>query len=374
MNDTTIVGYTPSAADGFSSVVSLHAHTCHSRESLSFLPGLMARVPLIGRLIEYQTLRYRRYYGKDLDFERAYWRPPMTARAVIDSEMRHTVGRLGLRPIVSLTDHDTIEGPQTLAGAPLPCEAPASFEWTVYFGDSCVHLGVHNLPPPEAPTIAVECAAITSRPDEGRLADMLDWLQELPATLVVLNHPLWDGRGIGTLQRTLLTGWLTRYGHFLHALEINGYRSWPENQEVAALARRFRLPLVSGGDRHARAPNVLLNLTRSRTFADFAGEIRRDRHSHIVVMPEYREHWLSRTLEAVAEVLGSDPSLATGRRWVSRVFHVTDDRGDLPVAHYWEGGEPLWLKCAVGFMCLIGAPQLRPARRLALAGEQEVGL
>ncbi len=374
MNETTIVDYGPSVAEGYSSAVSLHAHTCYSRESLSFLPRLMARVPLAGQLVEYQTLRYRRYYGRDLDFGRAYWRPPLTPRAVLDSEIRHMVGRLGLRPIVSLTDHDTIEGADQLATIAVPCEAPVSFEWSVYYGGTCFHLGLHNLPRADTAAIVGECAAITAGRDESRLAEVLEWARGIRGTLVVLNHPLWDGRGIGEQQRTVLQAWLGRYGHFVDALEINGYRSWAENQDVAALARHWRLPLVSGGDRHARAPNVILNLTRSSTFADFAGEVRAQGLSRVVIMPEYREHWLSRTLESVAEVLGSDPSLAFGRRWSHRVFHVTDDQGDVPVAHYWAGSEPFWLKCAVSIMCVIGARRLKPARRLALAAEPGVSV
>ena len=46
----------------------------------------------------------------------------------------------------------------------------------------------------------------------------------------------------------------------------NGYRSWRENRDVCLLAHTWRLPIVSGGDRHGRAPNSLLNLTRARTF------------------------------------------------------------------------------------------------------------
>jgi len=51
------------------------------------------------------------------------------------------IANLGLRPLVSLTDHDNID-----AGLALEDE-PISVEWTVPYERSIVHLGIHNLPP-----------------------------------------------------------------------------------------------------------------------------------------------------------------------------------------------------------------------------------
>jgi hypothetical protein len=374
MPRTSIVEYSATVASGSASAVSLHAHTSCSREWLAFLPRMAAKTPLLRRLLEHQAVRYRHYHGRDLDFSRAYWRPPLEAREVLDSEMRHIVSQLGLRPIVSVTDHDTIDAHGGLAGSPVPCESPVSLEWTVYSGPACFHIGLHNLPPESAPAIAAECAAVTATCDAVRMAAVLEWVQESPGTLTVLNHPLWDGRGAGGQLIEILQDWLERHIHLLDAIEVNGYRSWEENLAVVALADRWRVPLVSGGDRHARAPNAVLNLTAAQRFADFATEVRRDRRSTILVMPDYREHRVSRTLEAVAEVLGADPGAAHGRRWIHRVFHVTDDHGDRPVAHYWNGAEPLWLRCLVGALCVLGARQARPARRIALAPEHGGGL
>jgi hypothetical protein len=368
---STILEYGPSAADGSASAISLHAHSSCSRESLSFLPRMMASAPLLASLVARQTARYREYYGRDLDFSHTYWRPPMAPRALVDSELRHIVAHLGLRPIVSITDHDTIQGREQLAMSPGPCETPISFEWTLPWGTACFHIGVHNLPPAHAASVVAACDAVRHRPSQSDLIDALEWLQSLPGTLVVLNHPLWNAHDAEAQQERSLVDWLDRYAHLVDALEMNGYRSWNENQRVESLAGRYRLPIVSGGDRHARAPNSVLNLTASLTFADFATEVRRDRRSRVVVMPEYREHRVSRILEAVAEVLRSDPHHAPGTRWVHRVFHITDDLGDLPVARYWDEGEPIWLRFAVGMLCTIGGPSLRSARRLAWAAEPE---
>jgi hypothetical protein len=43
---------------------------------------------------------------------------------------------------------------------------------------------------------------------------------------------------------------LARYGQWIHALEVNGLRLWPENRRVLEMARNLNYPVVSGGDRH----------------------------------------------------------------------------------------------------------------------------
>ena len=64
----------------------------------------------------------------------------------------------------------------------------------------------------------------------------------------------------------------------MHALEINGFRTWEENRLTIELAREIGLPVVSGGDRHGCQPNTLLNISQSRSFEELVAEIR-DGHS-----------------------------------------------------------------------------------------------
>jgi hypothetical protein len=370
VNDSRLAEFSPPIVEGFSTVVSLHAHTCHSRESLGFLPAFVSTLPRLARILERQAARYREHYGEALDFERTYWRPPLSPAAVLDSETIRATRVLHRPVIVSITDHDTIDGGLALHALGLAREVPLSFEWTINFHAACFHVGAHNLPPPEATAIMRECAATTKTADPARAAEVLTWLQELPQTLVVLNHPFWDGNAVGDQQRDLLTAWLDRYGHLVDALEVNGYRAWAENRKVIALSERCRLPFVGGGDRHARAPSAILNVTRARTFGEFAQEVRLHRRSRVVVMPEYRRPRLVRTIEAVAEVLRSDPSLPFGERWIDRVFHESGEHGDRPVSHYWEDREPFWLRCAVGAACVAGGRGMTIARRLAASALQ----
>src|SRR5215467_11872708 len=56
-------------AEGFETGVSLHSHTMHSQECLSFLPRHLHRAPGISQVVSY----YERVRG--VDFARAWWTP-----------------------------------------------------------------------------------------------------------------------------------------------------------------------------------------------------------------------------------------------------------------------------------------------------------
>src|SRR5262249_48669044 len=160
---------------------------------------------------------------------------------------------LGFQPMVSLSDHDDINAGLLLSV--VDAHQPISVEWTVPFGPSFFHLGLHNLPAETAQSIMRELAAFTAQPHPARISELLGWVGEFRSTLVVLNHPMWDEARIGLVEHAQLLGrLLERLGSQIHALELNGLRSWQENQRVIWLSSQFGHPLVSGGDRHGLEP------------------------------------------------------------------------------------------------------------------------
>jgi hypothetical protein len=92
--------------------VSLYSHSDRSQEKLDFVPGIARRIPVVARFFERAVATDRRVHGRDLDFSSAYWRPPLPPSAVIASEREQIERRFDCRALVSLTDHDTIEGPR----------------------------------------------------------------------------------------------------------------------------------------------------------------------------------------------------------------------------------------------------------------------
>jgi hypothetical protein len=314
--------------------------------------------------------------GRPIDFARWYWTPPVTVQTVFKSETERIKRKLGLRPLVSLTDHNDICTAKTLQRPDSSEDVPISLEWTVPVNGFVFHLGVHNLPSRLSMDIVEELVRYTRQPTENRFVELLSLLNGHPETLVVLNHPLSDLRSLGNGQvKGLVTGFLNRHNGCIHALEINGYRAWSENQTIVDLAEQFGLPIVSGGDRHFRAPNAVLNLSKATSFSGFVSEVRKDKISDVLVMPEYREDLLKRKLESVADFFRYHPDHPQGqKRWRDRVFVQHEDGFVRPLSHYWNQTAPTWVKPVMWFVCLMGSKYLRMAFRTAFVRRVGVAL
>ncbi len=357
----------------FRTAVSLHSHTQHSRESLAFVPKYGAAIPFLGEAIRRGEREYLSRKGRNLDFGRAWWTPPLAPREAFDLERTQIEEKLGCNALVSLTDHDSIDAGLALA---VIDPAPVSVEWTVPFGHTFFHLGVHHLPPLCARAIMADLAAYTSAPSRELLDQLLDALNELDGALVVLNHPMWDEPRLGELEHVRALGaFLERHGARIHALELNGLRSWKENAAVTRLADCSGHPLVSGGDRHGCEPNAVLNLTNAATFAEFAAEIRKDRMSDVLFMPQYRESLRLRIIETMWDIVREYPERAAGRRrWNERIFYQWEDGAVQSLSQIWPGAEPRPIRYFLRGLRLLKHHQFRGALRLALADAQEVSL
>jgi hypothetical protein len=373
-----------SYAKCFRAAVSMHCHTNHSRESLTFIPHYAGRIPVLSKFYKSEMKRY----GEKIDVARAWWTPPLTARQVFEMETLEVESRLGLPAIVSITDHDDIAAGVWLQSLDSQGRIPISVEWTVPYGSGFFHLGVHNLPPDRASELMREMSAYSqiggqndrrSGPQAGQarqtesreLRALLAWINEFPEALIVLNHPLWDIEFIGGQRHAVALGnFLGEHKDWIHALEINGFRPWRENKAVMTMAEDFGLPVVSGGDRHGCRSNTLLNLTRAASFAEFVAEVREDGRSDVLLMPEYRESRVLRTLEVVADVLRHYPNHPQGQfLWTNRVFIDLEEKGARPLSDYWKRGGPAWVRVALWGLRAVGDPRVKPALQMALSRE-----
>jgi hypothetical protein len=361
----------PAIRSTFRSAVSLHAHTNRSREVMTPVRPYLERIPVIASLVRRQVREYERRNGTPVNFGQGWWHPPLDPHEVLASESSQIEDALGLHAIVSITDHDTIDAPLDLLETIPRSRVPISVEWTVPFRHSFFHVGVHNLAAASALDTFSDLTAFTAKPIAGWLSELLERLQSDPAALVVFNHPLWDLKGIGAAEHAaLVTAFIDAYGTYLNAIEINGYRSWRENLAAMQVARDCGLPVVSGGDRHGCVPNSLLNLTTATTFAGFAAEIREQRASTIVVMPEYRRALVDRKVRVAADAMRRYPLRPPGQQhWTDRVYY---ERGGVthPIAHYWPGGGPVWVRCAMRTFEFAASPPMQPILRqiVRLAG------
>jgi hypothetical protein len=277
--------------------------------------------------------------------------------------------------IVSITDHDNIEAPVSPQILDECRGTPISVEWTVPFGPTFFHLGVHNLPAGEARALLAEMDRYRQNPNEDRLGELLAALASIDQVLIVFNHPLWDDPGIGqAAQREIALQFLQRFGDSLHALELNGLRPWSESRDVIALGRTVQKPLISGGDRHAIEPNTMLNLSNTETFEEFAREVR-EGWSNVFVLRHYREPYALRIFHNMIDLLRSYEQHANGwRLWSDRVFYIWHDGRTRSLTEAFADRTPAAVNLFVGAMKFASAPRVRRWLREAFAGGEEVTL
>jgi len=306
-----------------------------------------------------------------VDFARAYWTPPLSPKLAHETEKNQIENTLGLKSLVSLTDHDNIEAPLWLRGVRETAQTPISLEWSVPFSGTIFHLGVHNLPAGQAQAIMNDLAAYTRNPNERRLVELLALLDGFPDVLVVFNHPLWTQTCVGVHREgQVLERFLKNAVQFLHAFEINATRSTKENNRVGKLAEQWDRPLVSGGDRHGCAASGALNLTGAETFGEFVSEIRREQRSHVLLMPQYTEPVSIRTTRTLLDVIRNYPEYPIGsRRWDERIFHPDANGGpDRAISTLWKAPPKYVEQILAGIRLLENATVQRAMERMFRRG------
>jgi hypothetical protein len=362
----------PDAPKGFKTGVSLHSHTNQSKETLDFISELSKDWGILQPVMRWCESRSHRLSGIQPDYARSYWTPPLTPSLAFDLERKQIEEKLQLPGLVSITDHDDISAPLLLRSLPSARHIPVSVEWTVPFGTTAFHLGIHNLPSATGVEWMERMREFTAMPVETRapelLRDMLAELDELPGVLVIFNHPIWDLYRIGKDRHDVLVNeFLARHGQHVHALELNGLRNWKENREAATLASKWNQLVISGGDRHGVEPNANVNLTRAESFTEFVHEVRRERQSHVLFMPQYAEPWKHRILQSTLDAIRDYPHFPEGsRRWDQRVYHP-DSQGEMqPLSELWNRGRrPRFVRGVLAAVRMMGAAPLSRGLRLA---------
>jgi hypothetical protein len=262
---------------------------------------------------------------------------------------------MGLSSLISLTDHDDIEAPLRLRLLPQTRHIPISLEWTVPFQNTMVHLGIHNLPSSSARRWLSEMHAYKREMKEERLAELLAGLHEIKDLLIVLNHPLWDLCSVGPQAHwKTLEHFIREHNQFLHAFELGGLRRWSENQRVLDLATAWDQGVVSGGDRHGFEPNAVLNLTNAKTFAEFVKEIRQDRKSQLILMPQYQKSLKLRMIHTANDAARYIAEHPLGSYWDDRTFHP-DATGEVrPLSQIWKA-PPIFIRAILAALRLAEA-------------------
>jgi hypothetical protein len=358
----------PSVTKSYRMAVSLHGHTNRSKEGLTFIPKFIDRHTALQVALAAQKRAARRRGGVYVDFAKAYWNPPLPPLEAFQLELGQIEGGLGLAGVVSLTDHDNIEAPMLLRVVPETRHIPISVEWTVPYGGTIVHLGIHNLPRSQAEAIMEQLAECTANCAPTRLRELLAMLHDHSDVLIALNHPLWDLGGLGKRgHERAVHDFAAEFGMFVHAFELSGVRNWEENRAVLDFAEAWNQSVVGGGDRHGAEPNAVLNLTDAGSFAEFIGEVRRGQRSHVLFMPQYAQPYALRVFQSLLDVVRDYPGHPSGtRRWDERVFHPGRNGDVQPLAALWRR-PPVYITGFFALVRMLEVPAIRNAVRAALA-------
>jgi hypothetical protein len=341
---------------GFRAGVSLHSHTMYSEESLETISRYTSKVPVVDRAIRLEGVEFGGA-GDRLDFRNAFWTPPLSPRQACRLEERQIQTQFQLPGLVSISDHDDIRAGTLLQVLDRFRHAPISTEWTMPFEATFFHLGIHNIPRRDARPIMEMLTSFTVQPRGEKLGEILAMLRSYRDILLVLNHPLMDEKGVGTVQHAqILYRLLSCHRSSLDALEVNGLRCWKENERIIRLAQQTGLPVVAGGDRHGLEPNAILNLSRATTLVEFIHEARYKARSYVVFMPQYRWPLKLRLLRTVIDIVRDYPKSFTGRTtWADRVFFRDGKTATaLPFSSIWSDDGPQALKHMIGALQLLG--------------------
>jgi hypothetical protein len=366
----------PNAPRGFRRGVSLHGHTNQSAETLDFLANLGNQYPVMRPLLSRLERRWEEKYGVRVNYAKAYWTPPMTPKLAFDLESGQ-IEKLDLAPMVSITDHDNIKAPMLLRTVPSARQIPVSVEWSAPYGPQSFHLGVHNLPSARATQWMATLADYTAHPSDARLTEILAALNAEPNVLLVFNHPMWDLYLIGKEKHEFLVNeFLQKNGAHFHALELNGLRHWSENRATRQLAEKWHMLLISGGDRHGVEPNATINLTNASSFTEFVHEIRREKKSNMLFLPQYAEPWKHRILQSTIDAVRNYPEFPLGsRNWDQRVYHPDLNGVVRPLSELWPGGRaPRAMRLVIGAVQLMGRGLVSGGLRMAWSEAHQLRL
>jgi hypothetical protein len=96
-------------------------------------------------------------------------------------------------------------------------------------------------------------------------------------------------------------------------------------------------------------------------------EVRRDRQSHVLFMPQYAEPWKHRILNSTLAAIRTYPEFPEGsRRWDERVYHPDAEGKIRSLAELWPSDSaPGYLSAIISGVLLMGSKPVSSGLRLA---------
>jgi len=103
------------------------------------------------------------------------------------------------------------------------------------------------------------------------------------------------------------------------------------------------------------------------SFTAFVHEVRRERQSHVLFMPQYAEPWKHRILNSTLAAIRDYPDFPEGsKRWDERVYHPDAEGKMRALAELWVTGRaPGYLSAILSGVKMLGAAPVSTGLRLA---------
>ena len=121
-------------------------------------------------------------------------------------------------------------------------------------------------------------------------------------------------------------------------------------------------------------PNANINLTNATSFTEFVHEIRREKRSNILFMPQYAEPWKHRLLQSTLDAIRTYPDFPIGSRtWDERAYHPDAAGVIRPLSEIWpKGAPPTSIRWLMSFVLLLGSAPVSSGLRMAWSESRQL--
>jgi len=275
-----------------------HAHSSYSVENMGFLNDFVKCYATLERFNRKFAAYFYRKTGEKLDYQRVWWSPPVSPKELYFSEMKGIKKEGFENFILSVTDHDTIDGSMQLAKSYNNAWIGEELSLTFQPLGHLFHVNVLGMPLKKANRIHSMLQKKKENSDK-----VFSYLSNKECILI-LNHPYWNVDRKKPFKG-VLEKFVSEYHNDIDALEINALRPHLENFFVKQLSKKTGIPLVAGGDRHALSPSSAFTMTKATTPIEFKEELKQ-RKTKIHYTKDYYTPYVYKIAKRVCEMAGDD--------------------------------------------------------------------
>jgi hypothetical protein len=123
-------------------------------------------------------------------------------------------------------------------------------------------------------------------------------------------------------------------------------------------------------------PNANINLTNATSFTEFVHEVRREKKSDVLFMPQYAEPWKHRLLQSTLDAIRHYPEFPQGSRtWDERVYHPDINGVVRPLSELWPNGSaPKVISFMLAMVQMMGIGFVSGGLRMAWSESHQLRL